>query len=153
MLEIRPVQPSVEEVRQLIAELDNYQAELYPAESNHLDPLAELERDHVRFLGAFATGGERQLLGCGAIKLLGDYAELKRMFVRPTARGQGVGSQLLAALEQLAAAEQIRVVRLETGVKQPEALGLYHGRGYRPIEAFGDYRPDPLSVFMEKRLL
>ena len=44
----------------------------------------------------------------------------------------------------------IRLFRLETGIKQPEALGLYRKLGYRERPPFGGYRPDPLSVFMEK---
>jgi putative acetyltransferase len=44
----------------------------------------------------------------------------------------------------------IRLYRLETGIKQPEALGLYRKLGYRERPPFGSYRADPLSVFMEK---
>ena len=46
----------------------------------------------------------------------------------------------------------IPLARLETGIRQPEALRLYEGLGYAYREPFGRYRPDPLSVFMEKRL-
>jgi putative acetyltransferase len=44
------------------------------------------------------------------------------------------------------------LLRLETGVRQPEALGLYRKLGYRERGPFGAYKPDPLSVFMEKRV-
>jgi putative acetyltransferase len=44
------------------------------------------------------------------------------------------------------------LVRLETGVSQPEALGLYRALGYHLRGPFGSYRDDPLSVFMEKSL-
>ena len=43
-------------------------------------------------------------------------------------------------------------MRLETGIRQPEAIGLYRSAGYAEIGPFGAYRPDPLSLFMEKRL-
>lgn len=46
----------------------------------------------------------------------------------------------------------INLLRLETGIKQPEALGLYRKLGYRERGPFGAYSNDPLSVFMEKRL-
>ena len=47
---------------------------------------------------------------------------------------------------------QIRLARLETGISQPEAIGLYRRLGYRERGPFGRYRPDPLSLFMEKTL-
>ena len=74
------------------------------------------------------------------------------MFVRPQARGLGIGRRLLAALEAHAVAAGLTVLRLETGVSQPEALGLYEGTGYKRRGPFGSYTADPLSVFMEKWL-
>lgn len=149
-LDIHPVDPREPVVLALVAALDAYQASLYPAESNHLDPLEVLLRPEVRFLGATLDGA---LIGCGALKLTGDgAAELKRMIVSPAARGHGVGSALLAALEAAGRAEGVRVVRLETGVRQTEALALYRRRGYVERDAFAPYVPDPLSVFMEKLL-
>ena len=58
----------------------------------------------------------------------------------------------LSALTLLSWTQVWFSVRLETGIYQPEALGLYRSAGYVEREAFGDYVPDPLSVFMEKRL-
>ena len=58
----------------------------------------------------------------------------------------------MAALERHAAAHGALVARLETGIYQPEALALYRALGYRERPPFADYRLDPLSVFMEKRL-
>ena len=77
-------------------------------------------------------------------------AELKRMFVAPEARGLKIGSQLLEALEAAAKAEGVRVIRLETGVRQPEALALYRRHGYTERGPFGAYQRDPLSTFFEK---
>jgi len=74
------------------------------------------------------------------------------MFVRPEARGLGIGRQLLEALEAHAAAAGLTVLRLETGVAQPEALRLYERAGYTRRGPFGPYAADPLSVFLEKRL-
>ncbi len=56
------------------------------------------------------------------------------------------------ALEAFALANEVTVLRLETGINQPEALNLFRSSGYRKIGPFGSYRLDPLSVFLEKRL-
>ena len=80
------------------------------------------------------------------------YVELKRMYVKPEARGQRIAEAVVAFLENLALADGYRVARLETGSEQQAALRLYERLGYAPITAFGAYRPDPLNVFMEKRL-
>ena len=79
-------------------------------------------------------------IGCGALRGIGDgVAELKRMYVVPSARGRGVARMLLAALEDEARARGLTTLRLETGPRQPEAVALYTGAGYRPIAAFGVY--------------
>jgi len=79
-------------------------------------------------------------LGCGALRRLGeDAAEVKRMYVVPEARGRGVSKALLRGLEDAAAARGWSTLRLETGPRQPEAIGLYERAGYRPIAAFGAY--------------
>ena len=79
-------------------------------------------------------------VGCGALRRLGDdVAELKRMYVVPEARGRGVSKALLRGLEDAAAARGWSTLRLETGPRQPEAIGLYERAGYRPIAAFGVY--------------
>ena len=80
------------------------------------------------------------------------FGELKRMFVSPEARGYRLGRLLLDRIEEEARREGLPCLRLETGIHQPEALGLYRAAGYVEREAFGEYRPDPLSVFMEKSL-
>ena len=135
--------------RVMIEALDTYLLALYPPESNHLDSIDELSREHVIFLGAFE--GDRPV-GCGAIKLLGDYAEIKRIFIDPDHRGKGVGRQVLSELERAAQGAAFDTIRLETGDRQPEALRLFENSGYRRTGCYGDYPDDPLSVFMEKTL-
>ncbi|MCG7506809.1 GNAT family N-acetyltransferase [Mesorhizobium retamae] len=88
----------------------------------------------------------------GALALNDGWAELKRMWVVPQARGRGLSKALLVALETRARDAGITWLRLETGIANHEALGLYERSGFVRIGPFGDYRPDPLSVFMEKRL-
>ena len=142
--------PDQADVRALLGLPDAYMGSLYPAESNHLVDVSALCAPNVRFLVARGNSG---ILGCGALVLgpLGE-AEIKRMFVVPEARGLRIGRRILAALEQIARGDGVRVVRLETGVRQPEALGLYRSCGYCERGPFGDYKPDPLSAFFEKQL-
>ncbi|HUR53169.1 MAG TPA: GNAT family N-acetyltransferase [Gemmataceae bacterium] len=147
---VRPVDPTTPEVAELLAALDVYQTALYPPASAHLLPAAALAASDAAFLGVFA---DERLVGCGGyINRAGEYGELKRMFVCPEARGLGIGRRLLAALEGHAAAAGLTVLRLETGVSQPEAIRLYERAGYERRGPFGEYAADPLSVFMEKRL-
>ena len=129
---------------------DAYAASLYPAESNHMLDLASLEGPAVRFWVARRDG---EVVGCCALVDAGDgTAEIKRMFVDPGARGLKVARRLMEALEASARESGLEALRLETGIYQPEAIGLYRAFGYADIEPFGSYRPDPLSLFMEKRL-
>jgi putative acetyltransferase len=87
-----------------------------------------------------ARDGAGQALGCGALRALEPAVfEIKRMFVRDAARGRGLGRMLLAALEQHAATLWARRLLLETGLEQPEAIGLYERAGYRPVPCFGPY--------------
>ncbi len=147
---IAPADPREPSLRRLIEELDHYQMSLYPAESNHLLDIETLARPEMRFYAASIDG---EVVGCGGIWLHDDYAEVKRVYVLPRARGLGLARKIMAALENEARAEGRLIARLETGTRQPEALGLYRGLGYNIRGPFGDYpADDPLSVFMEKRL-
>jgi putative acetyltransferase len=142
-----PDQPDVVE---LIAELDAYQRSLYPPESTHLLDLASLKKPNVLFV--VARDAEHQAIGCGAIVLGSEYGELKRMFVHPRGRGKGIAKAVLAKLESEAAAAGCKLLKLETGPLQPEALGLYAGSGFKRCGPFGGYWNDPLSIFMQKRI-
>ena len=142
--------PDQPEVIALIAELDAYQDSLYPAESRYALDLASLKQDNVRF--AVARDDAGAAMGCGAAVLYDEYAELKRMFVRARYRGQGVAQQVLALLEEAVRRAGRASCKLETGPYQGEALRFYAQAGYIVCGRFGDYRDDPLSVFMEKRL-
>jgi GNAT superfamily N-acetyltransferase len=103
-----------------------------------------------------ARDDDANALGCGALRVLGDgVAEVKRMYVAPAARGRGVAKAVLAGLEEAARERGWTTLRLETGPRQPEAIGLYSQAGYRPIEAFGAYvdAPDAEdSLFFERFL-
>ena len=142
--------PDQPEVIALIAELDAYQDTLYPPESRHFLDLHSLKQPNVVFAVARSANG--LAVGCGAVVLGSGYGEIKRMYVQPGGRGQGIAKQLLAALESEAGARGCRLLKLETGPYQPEALALYERCGYQRRGPFGTYTNDPLSVFMQKPL-
>ncbi|WP_249383920.1 GNAT family N-acetyltransferase [Chitinivorax sp. B] len=146
---IQPVDPAEPGPMALIQALDDYLIALYPPESNHLLSVEALRQANVTFLGVIIDG---QVAGCGAFVNHSDYVEIKRMYVQPAYRGLKLGRRLLEALETRAQAFGVSLVRLESGIHQPEALQLYERMGYAYRTPFGDYQLDPLSVFMEKEL-
>jgi GNAT superfamily N-acetyltransferase len=92
-------------------------------------------------------------VGCGALRRLDAIsAEIKRMYVIPPARGTGVATAVLRALESAAAERGWPVLRLETGTAQPDARRFYEREGYRRIPLFGVYEGSALSVCYERRL-
>ena len=150
ILTVRPEPPDQPDVVALIEALDAQMTALYPPESNHLLDIAALSDPAVTFL--VVRDGE-EVVGCGA--LLRDargWGEVKRMVVRPDRRGRGIGRRVLAELETIARDAWLPLLRLETGIHNTDALALYRGAGFVECAAFGDYKPDPLSVFMEKRV-
>jgi DNA-binding MarR family transcriptional regulator/GNAT superfamily N-acetyltransferase len=90
-------------------------------------------------------------IGCGALKLHGrEPAEVKRMWVAPSARGLGVGRRILSELEERARRRAVGLLRLETNETLKEAGGLYRSAGYVEVEAFND---EPYAHhWYEKRL-
>jgi len=147
-MRIRLESPDQSDVLTLLEQLDRYQRPLYPEDSFHgIDTLA-LSQSNVLF--AVARTDEGAAVGCGAIVLRPEHGEIKRMFVSPSVRGQEVGKQLLAFLEDKASAEGCVRFVLETGHLQTEALSLYLRSGYTRCGPFGPYSDDPNSVFMCK---
>jgi putative acetyltransferase len=150
MITISRESPRQPDVVVLIRASDALLQSLYPVESNHLVDIDSLARPEVHFFVARDAG---RALGCGAFVLgQGGQAEMKRVFVDPAARGKGVARAIMAALEDAAAQAGATLMQLETGIYQPEAIALYRRFGYAERGPFGAYRPDPLSIFMEKRL-
>ena len=140
--------PDQSDVARLIKELDTYQTPLYPLSSHHGIDMAALCEPNVVF--AVARSDDGQAVGCGAVVLGGEYGEIKRMYVRPGSRGQGIAKALLAFLESQASLQGLTAFKLETGSKQSEAIDLYSRSGYVPCGPFGEYTEDPNSVFMSK---
>ena len=97
------------------------------------------------------TGDEP--VGCGGLRAYdGEIGELKRMYVTPPARRSGVARAVLAELERVARGLGYGRLRLETGLRQPEAIALYESSGYEPIAPYGIYGDAPLSRCFEKTL-
>jgi putative acetyltransferase len=143
--------PDQPEVIALIAELDVYQDTLYPPASRHALDLTALKQPNVLF--AVARDNAGRAIGCGAVVLYPEFGEIKRMYVSPHGRGRGVAKKLLALLESQAIGSGCKLLKLETGPYQHEALALYASAGYERRGPFGDYTNDPLSVFMQKHFL
>ncbi|MGK9050975.1 GNAT family N-acetyltransferase [Neorhizobium petrolearium] len=142
--------PRQPEVLRLLKLSDAYAASLYPAESNHMVDVSSLEEPGVSF---FVARSSAAVLGCCALVKADDgTAEIKRMFVDEAARGLKLGRRLMDAIVKRSRELGLSAIRLETGIRQPEAIGLYRAYGFTEIGPFGNYRPDPLSIFMEKKL-
>ena len=93
------------------------------------------------------------IIGCGAIVPIATYGEVKRVFVAPEARGRGGAELLMMKLIDRARTRGLSSLRLEVGIRQPEAISLYRKVGFVEIAPFGEYLPDPLSLFMELPLV
>jgi putative acetyltransferase len=142
--------PRQPDVIALIAELDAYQDTLYPAEARYALDLDSLAQPNVLFVVARSL--DDRAIGCGAVVLGDAYGEVKRMYVRPEARGNGAARQITDTLESAASARGCQTLMLETGPYQPEALAFYARQGYTRCGPFGDYPDHPLSVFLRKDL-
>jgi len=147
---ITPERPDSADAQVLIAELESQLAPFYPAESRHGYSVEKLLAEGVAF---FLIRTDGTPAGCGGVQLFGtEYAEVKRMYVRPQFRGLGLAKRMLEHLADYAQRHRVRMLRLETGIHQQAAIGLYEGMGFQRIPPFGDYREDPLSRFYEKRI-
>jgi GNAT superfamily N-acetyltransferase len=113
-------------------------------------PASDFEPPDGAFVVAELAG---RAVGCGGVcRYDASIAELRRMYVAPAARGNGISRLVLAALEREARELGYRALRLETGSAQPEAIGLYASAGFRPIPRYGPYVGDSRSVCFEKEL-
>lgn len=146
---VRQGDPRSPEARALLGASQALLASLYPAEHNHALSVDELAAPHVTFWLAEA---EREAAGCVALARMEGFGEVKSLFVDGARRGAGVGRELMVALEELARAEGIVALRLETGDALDAARRLYARQGFAPRGPFGAYAAGPHSLFMEKVL-
>ena len=148
--------PDAPDAERLILELEAHLAPRYPAESRHGYSIDRLVAEGVDFFVLRTDDGVAA--ACGGLLLVAaadrgpGFGEVKRMFVRPEFRGRGYGKAILDRLAEHARRNGITILRLETGIHQVEAIGLYERVGFRRIEAFAPYIDDPLSRYYELRL-
>jgi GNAT superfamily N-acetyltransferase len=138
---------SVELQRAYFADIESR----YPGWSPDLIPSAD-PAEVAPPLGAWVVAYlDHEPVGCGGVKRLDDSsAELKRIYLAPEARGHGLGRRLLAELERYAQSLGYAQLRLDTGDRQPEALGLFLSAGY---EYIADYNGNMWATYwMEKPL-
>lgn len=139
--------PDAPDAVALILELEAHLAPQYPARSRHGLSVERLIAEDVAFFVLRTDGAPA---ACGGVLLVpGEYAEVKRMYVRPEFRGRGFAKRILERLSEHARERGAPILRLETGIHQREAIALYERFGFRPIGPFGPYVDDPLSRFFE----
>ncbi len=132
-------------VKELNAELAVRDGELHDFYDQY-NGITDLEHIMIAYLGD-------DPVGCAAMKRVRDSAvEVKRMYVRPAMRSQGLGGMLLAELERWASEYGFTESMLETGKGQPEALRLYERSGYKRIENYGPYQGVENSICFQKDL-
>ncbi len=147
---ITPERPDTADARALIDELEAHLVPQYPRASRHGYSVEQLLARDVAF---FVVRVDDAPAGCGGVQLYGTaYGELKRMYVRPSYRGLGLGALLIDHLATYARERGIKLLRLETGIYQREAIRLYERMGFRRIPPFGPYHEDPLSFCYEKQI-
>jgi GNAT superfamily N-acetyltransferase len=141
------VEPGLSLVAALLDEL----RALYGEEDEDAPSPDDLAPPHGRFWLALRDGAP---VGCGGIKRFADgIGEVKRMYVVPGARRTGVARAVLGHVEAEGRRRGYRELRLETGVKQPEAIALYQSAGFELIPCWGIYAQAPSSRCMAKVLL
>jgi putative acetyltransferase len=150
------VQTPTDDARTLIGELDAVLHADSPPEQRHGLSVERIFQPGVMFFIARLDG---EAVGCGGVAFLaGDgLAEVKRMYVRPAARGRDVARTILARLEAEARARGVGRLVLETGDNRHAAIRLYERNGFTRCGAFGPYATMPpraieRSVFFEKRI-
>jgi putative acetyltransferase len=153
-VQIEAVPTATEEVRSLVDELETLLSAEYPPEQRHGLALDAIFQPHIRFFLARLRGA---VVGCGGVAIFSDFAEVKRMYVRDVARGQGVADAILARIEEEVRDVGLSLLRLETGDRQVAATRFYARAGFRRCQAFGAYTlmsPQSIatSLFFEKRI-
>ncbi|WP_227271144.1 GNAT family N-acetyltransferase [Roseobacter weihaiensis] len=149
--EVAPEQASDRDVAALLDRHFKLMRSQSPAESCHVLPAEDFDGDDIHL---FALREQNKVLAIGAIRLFGDWGELKSMHTVAEARGRGVGRAMLTALIAQARRLGLRQLNLETG-SGPEHLAarhLYESFGFEVCDPFGSYVTDPLSVFMTRSL-
>lgn len=134
---------------ELVKSLDAYLTERDGDAHSFYDQFNKI--DKIKYVVVAYENGKP--MGCGAIK---EYTlntiEIKRMYTAPESRGKGIATRVLAELEMWATELSYEKCILETGKRQPEAIGLYKKNGYKIIPNYGQYAEIENSVCFEKEM-
>ncbi|HVK80535.1 MAG TPA: GNAT family N-acetyltransferase [Verrucomicrobiae bacterium] len=142
--------PLSDDVRALVQALNEFTYELTPAEYRHHMSVEQMaQADTTLFV---ARDGNGATLGMGALRRHAGVGEVKRMFVKPDARGLGVGGAILERIEALARQEGLSRVVLETGSNFDAAKRVYERGGFQTCEPVLDYPPSDWTAFYAKSL-
>ncbi|MBC7767773.1 MAG: GNAT family N-acetyltransferase [Phycisphaerales bacterium] len=143
--------PLSDDVRALVQALNAFTLELTPpGYCHHMTVEQMAQADTTLFV---ARDGSGAALGMGALRRHGDgLGEVKRMFVKPEARGLGVGGAILARIEQLAREEGVTRIVLETGSNFDAARRIYERGAFQPCEPVLDYPPSAWTAFYAKAI-
>jgi GNAT superfamily N-acetyltransferase len=151
-IEFRPAASDEEPGAGLLRAMGDEIAELYPVRLDAPGMPTATPSDLGPPGGIFLVGWRNgAALCCGGVKRLPDGAcEIKRMYVAPSARRQGLAKALLAELEDAARKLGYSIARLDTGPKQPHAQAMYEAAGYRRI---GNFNANPVASFWGEKEL
>jgi putative acetyltransferase len=133
-ISIERVIQATPDVHDLIGELNDVLNAAYEPDQRHGLSIEQLFEPNMRF---FLVRLENLAVGCGGVALFDDYAEVKRMYTRSAVRRLGLAKALLRRIEEEARTASMPVLRVETGIHQREAIGLYETAGFRPCGPFG----------------
>jgi putative acetyltransferase len=142
------------EIAALLTALDRDLSGPYSADQHHALSVQNLFQPDVRF---FVVKCHEAAVACGGVGFYHGYAELKRMYAKPEARGSGIASALLVRLEAEARQAGHRRLTIETGIYQHAAMRFYEKAGFIRCTAFGPYAtmaPNAIatSAFYEKAI-
>ena len=143
--------PLSDEVRALVTALNEFTYGLTPAEYRHHMTVEQMaQADTTLFVARDASGAA---LGMGALRRHANgVGEVKRMFVKPEARGRGIGEAILAHIEALARQDGFTRLVLETGANFDAARRVYERCAFVPCDAVLDYPASEWTAFYEKEL-
>jgi putative acetyltransferase len=153
-LTIEKAEQPTDEIRILIEQLEAELSTHYEAHQRHGLKLEAIFQPGIQFFLARRAG---EALGCGGVALYPNFAEVKRMFVIHSARGQGIAEAIMDRLADAARQAGTPLLRLETGDCQQAAVRFYRRYGFGfcgPFEPYSSMPPENIatSIFMEKRL-
>ena len=153
MVTIAAETPLQDDVREMIAELNEVMRPLTPPEFQFQMTAEQIAESATTLF--VARDENTRAVGMGALRIHdAELGEVKRMYTRDSVRGKGVGYRLLQAVESRAAEKGLKILKLETGnVPTFEAaFKIYERSGYTICSAFLDYPDSDWSRFYEKKL-